>query len=140
MARRSDVFTWRGFLVRFLAALFLVFATYNPEGYSYIHWVMTKPYFSPEKVFAGIALLIGWLIFLRATLLSLGRIGLLLALAFFGTLVWLFISWGWITPNSPKVFIYLSLVILAAVLAIGVSWSFIRRRLTGTIEVDRIDQ
>ena len=30
--------SWAGVGLRFVFALILVFATYNPEGYSYFHW------------------------------------------------------------------------------------------------------
>ena len=31
--------TWSGFFMRLLAAIVLVFSTYNPTGTSYYHWV-----------------------------------------------------------------------------------------------------
>jgi hypothetical protein len=75
-----------GILIRFLAALILVFATWNPTGWSYVHWLMVTPpnITTAELVFAGVALVIGWTLFLHATLESLGLLGIILALAFFG--------------------------------------------------------
>ena len=60
---------WSGFLLRLLAAFALVFASYNPSGYSYYHWVVEQiasP--TPWLALVGIVLLIGWAIFLRATM------------------------------------------------------------------------
>ncbi len=59
-------FSGQNFLLRFFAALVLVFATYNPEGYSYYHWAIAKlpetglPGFDVLKAFVGVVLLIGW--------------------------------------------------------------------------------
>jgi hypothetical protein len=33
------MFTWASFFIRWLAITALVFATYNPSGYSYLHWL-----------------------------------------------------------------------------------------------------
>ena len=78
--------TWQGILLRFLFAAILFFSTYNPEGYSYFDWaLMNMSEITPLKIFAGIVLLIGWTIYIRATIRSLGIIGLILALGFFGT-------------------------------------------------------
>jgi hypothetical protein len=65
--------TWLGVFVRFLMALVLVYATYNPEGWSYFHWAEravlgTEESGSPALLFlAGTVLLIGWVVFLNAT-------------------------------------------------------------------------
>jgi len=62
-------FGWDSFLVRFVFAILVVFATYNPEGVSYYHWIAEEfPTFTVFKAFVGVVLLIGWIILLRATL------------------------------------------------------------------------
>jgi hypothetical protein len=119
----------------------LVAATYNPEGLSYYHWVFGEGFvFGPEQAVLGVLLLIGWVIYLRATLRSLGALGLTLSLALCGSLVWLFSAWGWISPNSPRAIAYVSLIIVALVLAVGLSWSHVRRRLSGQVDVDDVDE
>jgi hypothetical protein len=136
-------FTLKNFLLRFLAACVLVGLTYNPNEVSYFHWAIEPlltaklPDFSVLKALVGMVLLIGWFTFLRATLASLGRIGVVLALVFFALLVWLLVEW--IPPTSPRAWTYLVMLVLASVLAVGVSWSFVRRRITGQMDVDRID-
>ena len=130
---------WTGFLLRLLAAVVLVFATYNPE-YSYFQWFRDMlPEINPLVIFSGVILLIGWTIFLRATVRSLGAFGLLLAAAFFGTFVWLLIYWDWVSVDSIAALTYIIEVILCGVLAIGISWSHIRRRMTGQVDVDEIE-
>jgi hypothetical protein len=137
----ASSFGFQGYLVRLVAALILVFATYNPSGYSFFHWARdTFPAIDPLVVLAGVLLLIGWVIFIRATLRSLGAIGIILATALFGTLVWLVIDRGWLSPDNVNLMLYIGLFILSAILATGMSWSHIRRRLTGQLDVDDIDQ
>jgi len=131
---------WSGFLLRLLAAFILVFASYNPSGYSYYHWVreqFSSP--TPGLALVGILLLIGWTIFLRATVRSLGMFGLLLAAAFMGVVLWMLIDWGLFRADSLKAVSYIILVVLCGILAIGVSWSHIRRRITGQIDVDEVE-
>lgn len=136
----SNGFSLSSYLARLIAALVLVFATYNPSGYSYYHWFeQSLGDFNPLVALAGVVLLIGWVMFIRATLRSLGALGIILALAFFGSLLWLVIDWGWVAPDNVDVISYIILALLAAVLATGVSWSHIRRRLTGQIDVDEIE-
>lgn len=128
--------SWSGVGVRFIAALMLVFATYNPEGYSYFHWgIMEYQSITALKAFVGVVLLIGWVIFIRATVNSLGVIGLVLAIAFFGTLLWIIVDWGWVPLDSVKLLSYIVLVMASAILATGMSWSFIRRRMSGQYDI-----
>ncbi|UCE76795.1 MAG: hypothetical protein JSU62_00775 [Gammaproteobacteria bacterium] len=132
--------TWGGILLRFLTAVVLVFTTYNPDGYSYIHWVRDNLEEGlPLKVFAGVVLLIAWTVFIRATLRSLGAFGLLLAAAFFGALIWLIVYYGLVPADSMRALTYIGLVVLCGVLATGVSWSHIRRRITGQVDTDELD-
>jgi uncharacterized membrane protein len=86
-----------------------------------------------------VVLLIGWTIFIRATLRSLGAFGLLLAFAFFGTLIWLIVYYGLVPADSTKALTYIVLVVMCGVLATGVSWSHIRRRITGQVDTDELD-
>lgn len=125
-----------GILIRFLAALVLVFATWNPTGWSFFHWLMdTLPNVTALLVFAGVVLVIGWFLFLYATLESLGLLGIILALAFFGTLTWLVFDLGWLSTDQ-EVLNYVVLVVIAAILAVGMAWSHIWRRLSGRVEVE----
>lgn len=131
----------QGILVRFLFALVLVFCTYNPTEYSYYHWVVRHlPDYSVLKIFLGVVLVIGWTIFIRATLRSLGAVGLTLAFAFFGTLLWLIVDVGLVPADSVTALTYIVLVMLSGVLAVGMSWSHIRRRMSGQADIDDVDE
>lgn len=128
--------SWAGVGLRFVFALILVFATYNPEGYSYFHWgILEIQSFTALKAFVGVVLLIGWVIFIRATVNSLGLIGLSLAVAFFGTLLWIIVDWGWVPLESVKLLSYIVLIMASAILATGMSWSFVRRKMSGQYDI-----
>jgi hypothetical protein len=127
------------FFWRLLAALALVLASYNPAGFSYFHWVsgaISRQDFGPAHVFVGVALLIGWTVFGVATRNSLGTLGTLLSAALIGTGIWLLTRIGVVHADSASAITWLALVALATLLAIGLSWSHIWRRLSGQLEVD----
>lgn len=131
----------QGILIRFLIALVLVYATYNPERFSYVHWVSraVPDAVSPMLVLAGVVLIIGWTIYVRATRRSLGPLGLILTVAFFVTVTWLIVDVGIVPANSARALTHIVLVVLAAVLAVGMSWSGLRRRFSGQADVDDLD-
>ena len=129
-----------GIALRFLAALALVLLTFNPSGWSYVHWaVRSVPEgISPPVVLAGIALLIGWAVFVNATLRSLGAVGVLLFAAFLAALAWTAVYYGWLSLEDSGALTWVALVVLAAILAAGMSWSHLRRRMSGQADVDEV--
>ena len=131
-------FTFMSFLWRLGFSLVLVLITYNPSGYS---WVGSLNDDVPlvYKVGAGVVLLIGWVMFLRATWNSLGAIGTVLAATFFGVIVWLFVEWGLFTLDNTTVLQWALLLITASVLAVGMSWSHVRRRISGQYDTEEIE-
>ncbi len=132
--------TSTGVILRFIFAILLVLLTYNPTDYSYFHWFYhSLDNFTPYVAIAGVALIIGWVLYVRATLESLGLMGLLLAGIFFGCMVWLFVYWGWLSLTNVSAVTWVIEVILAALLAIGMSWSHIHRRMTGQVDVDQVE-
>jgi uncharacterized membrane protein len=134
-------FNLLSFLLRFVAAAIIVLLTFNPSGYSYYHWLseaIEKSAFSAEHAFTGVILLIGWTVLVRSAMRSLGAIGLILASVLIGTFVWLIADYGVLDADSETSIIWIALVCLAALLAIGMSWSHVRRRLSGQIDTDDI--
>lgn len=128
------LFSYSSFVVRWLIALFLVLATYNPSGYSYVHWVLqlTTDLWA-FKMLAGILLLVIYLLFWLATLRALGWPGIAIAAALSGAVTWALADLGALDalgPTLPMV----ALIVLANVLAIGVSWSHIRQRISGQVD------
>ena len=136
MARNE--FDFGSFIMRLLFAFALVFITYNPSGFSWFGYLQSD---IPMVYLAatGIVLLIGWVMFLRATWNSLGPIGTVLAAAFFGIIIWLFVEWGLFSLQDSTVIQWVIEIIVAAVLAVGMSWSHVRRRLSGQYDTDEIE-
>lgn len=135
-----EAFTPLGFLLRFLAAIVLVLCTFNPTGYSFYHWVEgVFPRITPLQAVAGIALLGAWLVYLTATMRSIGILGVAFAAAFFAAVIWLVSTWGWLDPHNANAMTWVVLLVSSAILAVGISWSHIRRRLTGQADVDEIE-
>ena len=62
----------------------------------------------------------------------------MLATLFFGTLLWVVVDMGLISPNNIRVISYLILTLLALVLSTGLSWSHVRRRLSGQMDTDDV--
>lgn len=125
--------------LRFLVALILVMATFNPSGYSYYHWLIatiTSP--TPWLALAGIALIIGWVIYVRASIRSLGPVGLTLAAILVAIILWVLIDIGIMNIDSPSAFTWVIEVFIAAVLCLGMSWSHVRRRMSGQADVDDV--
>lgn len=127
-------------LMRWIFAFVLVAATFNPSGLSYAHWARAEWEANlPLVVLGGLILFVGYVIYIRATLRSIGGFGIFLVLALFGTLIWVGIDYGLLDLNNSKLTTWLIIAALSAVLGIGLSWSIIRRRLSGQADVDDVD-
>jgi hypothetical protein len=130
-----------GLLVRFLMALGLVLITFNPTQFSYLHWFVTDfPAVTPVKVVVGLGLLIAWIIFVRATLASIGIVGVVMIAIFFAAIIWLLVSWGWLDLHNTGAVSWILLIIVSLVLTAGLSWAHIRRRLSGQATVDEVEE
>ena len=136
----SKDFDLGSLLLRWLFAAALVFGTYNPTEFSYFSWVFSEGFeFGPVPALVGVALLIAWIVFLRATFLSMGWLGIILGAALFACVIWLFVDLGWLSLDSTSAISWLALLLLSMILAVGMSWSHIRRRLTGQVDVDDVE-
>jgi hypothetical protein len=133
--RTSDM----GFLLCWLFAFVLLAATYNPTQWNYVRWTMTNYEDRLSiAVLAGLILLIGYIIYLRATLRSIGLFGMLLVLAVAGTLIWVLFDQGLINLSDPTVNTWIGIAVLSVVLAIGLSSSIVRRTLSGQSDMDDV--
>lgn len=128
--------SWSGVFVRIALAVALVLLTYNPSGVSFFHWLTTPPAgITPQKALAGIVLLIGWVICLRSAFVALGLLGLALGGALLAAIVWVLVSMKMIDVAGPGAVTWIALVIVGTILGLGLSWSLIRARVTGQVEV-----
>ena len=140
----SESITWSGVLVRLLASLVLVFLTWNAEGWSYYHWTIQPLLdgagnFSALKFLAGMLLIAAWVVFLQATRRSIGIMGAVLVAAIAGGVIWLLISSGIVSANSGKGIARVVLIGVSLILAVGMSWSHMSRRITGQSDTDVVD-
>ncbi|MCB1596406.1 MAG: hypothetical protein KDI87_01725 [Gammaproteobacteria bacterium] len=129
-------------LLRLLFALLIVLLTFNPSGFSFLHWAkdaFMSSSLGPLHFLAGIALLIGWVVFVQATTQSLGMSGILLVAALFGVLVWMLFFYDVVKTSSTSTITWIVLIAVSVVLTVGVSWAHIRRRLSGQATVDEIN-
>jgi Family of unknown function (DUF6524) len=128
--------SWSGILVRIVLAIALVLATYNPSGHSFYHWLTEPPAgITAVKSLLGVVLLIGWAVSLRTVHVALGSLGVMLGVAFLAALAWVFVEQRWLDLDTPSSVAWLALLILGTVLGLGLSWSLMRARLTGQVEV-----
>ncbi len=129
-------------LLRLLFALLIVLLTFNPSGFSFLHWAkdaFMSSSLGPLHFLAGIALLIGWVVFVQATTQSLGMSGVLLVATLFGVLIWMLFFYDVVKTSSTSTIIWIVLIGVSIILTVGVSWAHIRRRLSGQATVDEVN-
>jgi Na+/melibiose symporter-like transporter len=129
-----------GFILRWACAFALLALTFNPTEYNYVQWVRSYGSMNVSiAVLTGLVLLVGYIIYLRATLRSIGAVGMLLVLALVAAALWVLVDLGVLRLDNPSFNVWLALVALSFVLAIGLSWSIVRRMLSGQADVDDVD-
>jgi hypothetical protein len=142
-----SVFAWR-----FVVALLLVCLTWNPTRYSYVAWAgnhiagaVNAGGWSGERravaliAFVGVVLLIAWLFYLRTAARSLGAVGVILAAGLCATIYWVLATYGVVGTQNGTVLVWLALVLFSGILAMGMSWSHVRRIWAGQTDVDEVD-
>jgi hypothetical protein len=140
-ARSSSSFSFADLSLRVIFSVALVFLTYNPTQFSYVSWLLDYAEGDlPIVVLAGIALLICYVIYIRATLRSIGLFGIALAAAFTAALIWVLVDFGIVDVEGGNTLQWIVLVTIAVILGIGLSWSHVRRLLSGQADVDDVDE
>jgi Family of unknown function (DUF6524) len=116
---------------RWLISAAVVFATYNPSGHSYYHWLMRPEGSTPLKAAAGIFLLASATALARMAYVSLGYAGIGAVVAIiFGSILFR-IGLGWFGFADVVFTTYTVLLWISTVLGVGLSWSYFQRRLSG---------
>ena len=146
MSKRKDDSTGGlslvGFFARLGASLALVLLTFNPSGHSAYHWIssaISEGSFGPEHLLVIGVLLAGWAIFWIATWKALDIFGVVLVLIIVGAIVWWMFDIGLLEATTSSSMTWIALITLSVVLAIGLTWSHIWRRMTGQVNVDEVD-
>ena len=129
-----------GMFLRWLFAFILLAATYNPTEWNFVRWSMDnyEAHLS-IAVFCGLLLSIGYIIYLRATIRSIGGFGMFLVLSLVAALLWVLYDLGLLALDNRQLNVWLGILALSAVLGIGLSWSHVRRMLSGQADVDDLE-
>jgi len=90
------------------------------------------------KALVTILFIIAYATFILATLRSLGLPGIATWALLFASMAWLLSNIGLLEPTSVGNFVTIGLVILANIFAVGVSWSYIRQRLSGQADTNNV--
>ena len=125
-----------GIALRVVLAMALVLATFNPSGHSFYHWFVEPPLgLTPVKSFLGVALLIAWVVCLRTAYVALGTLGLVLGCLLLGSFAWMLFDLDLLHATGRATMVWIGLLVFGTVLGFGLSWSLMRARATGQIEV-----
>ncbi len=129
-----------GFVLRWICAFGLLTATFNPTEYNYATWVRD---FGRENlsvaVLLGLLLMIGYIIYRRATLRSIVGFGMMLVLAVVSASLWVLYDFKVLRLDNASANVWLALAALSLVLGIGLSWSHVRRNLSGQADMADVD-
>jgi len=130
-----------GFMLRWVLAFGLLAATFNPTRWNFVRWARANwDVQMPLTVLLGLLLAIGYIIYLRATLRSIGVFGMGLVAALVGAMVWVLYDFGILRLDNRDLNTWLGLFAISLVLGIGLSWSIVRRKLSGQADVDDVDE
>ena len=122
-------------LIRWAAALVLVLITYNPSSLNYVRWAIDNYGTNlPVVILLGLVLFVAYAVFVRATLASIGKIGIGMVVAVIGALLWVLYDNGLLDPANSTLMTWIGLIGLSLVLGIGLSWSIIRRKISGQVD------
>lgn len=129
-----------GILLRWLGAFVLLAATFNPTQWNFIRWAEAHwASQMPLTLLLGLLLGVGYLIYIGATLRSIGAFGVIVVAAVVGALIWVLMDWGVLNLQNTDLNLWLAIFALSVVLGVGLCWSILRQRLSGQASVDEIE-
>jgi hypothetical protein len=129
-----------GILLRWLGAFLLLAAIFNPTRWNYITWARANwADQTPLIVFAGLILAVAAMVYLIATMRSIGILGALVIVAIFAAGLWVLTDWGLLGLENSAMNIWLGIFALSLILGVGMSWSILRQRLSGQQTTDEVN-
>ena len=129
-----------GVLLRWLGAFLLLAAIFNPTGWNYVRWAREGwDSQTPLIVFSGLILAVIAMVYLVATMRSIGILGAIIIAAIFAAGLWVLTDWGLLGLQNSALNIWLGILVLSLILGIGMSWSILRQRLSGQQTTDEVD-
>src|SRR5882724_9922165 len=124
------------FFTRWLISGAVVFGSWNPSGTSYYDWVANSPDgLTPAQVFTGILILTVAVGLLRMAFLSAGYLGIATILALLIMALVLAVGLGIVDFQNVTFTAYTIEVLISLTIAIGASWAYAQRKLTGERDV-----
>lgn len=129
-----------GFLLRWLGAFLLLAAIFNPTDWNYVRWAQTSwDTQTSLVVFTGLILAVAAMVYLVATMRSIGILGAIIIAAIFAAGLWVLTDWGLLGLQNSALNTWLGILVLSLILGIGMSWSILRQRLSGQQTTDEVD-
>lgn len=129
-----------GILLRWLGAFLLLAAIFNPTRWNYVTWARASwADQMPLIVFSGLILAVVAMVYLVATMRSIGVAGALVIAAIFAAGLWVLSDWGLLGLENSALNIWLGILALSLILGVGMSWSILRQRLSGQQTTDEVN-
>jgi hypothetical protein len=129
-----------GILLRWLGAFLLLAAIFNPTRWNYVTWAREAwADQMPLIVFSGLILAVAAMVYIVATMRSIGILGALVIAAIFGAGLWVLTDWGLLALGNSALTVWLAIFALSLILGIGMSWSILRQRLSGQQTTDEVN-
>lgn len=119
----------------FLFTFTLVYATWNPTGYSLYQYLFFSGWGYPGRALVGIAVLGIYVIYAHETYLTFNVLGLIIFLALVAACLWFAADLGIIRAGSAGVWQWLTPGIFAFLLTLGLQGGRIYRNATGRVPV-----
>ena len=129
-----------GILLRWLGAFLLLAAIFNPTPWNYLSWARSAwADQMPLIVFTGLILAVAAMVYVIATMRSIGILGALVIAAIFAAGLWVLTDWGLLGLQNSALNVWLGILALSLILGVGMSWSILRQRLSGQQTTDEVD-
>ena len=128
--RGAANFGLSGIASRILLSLFIVFATYNPSGRSFYHWVLADGPITP-RILVGLVLFGTYASLLYATWELIGFAGMLLVMGICISAAYLLEQANLISLEDSDTRWIVALTTLGVTMGWGMSYSLLFARLTG---------
>src|SRR3546814_19547404 len=121
----SDLLSFLGLLLRVLAPLAIVLATYNPTGYCFYTWfmdAMAAGELGGIHFLALAVLVICWSILLIATWNDIDTYGVILVFARLAAIIWVLNDWGMLRTDQGNTYTWIVRVCRAITRQEGAWW------------------
>lgn len=129
-----------GILFRWLGAFVLLAVIFNPTPWNYVAWARTAwADQMPLIIFVGLILGVIAMVYVVATMRSIGILGAIVIAAIFGAGLWVLTDWGILGLDNSALNTWLAILVLSLILGVGMSWSILRQRLSGQQTTDEVN-